>query len=449
VKRINVPDDYRDFARVFAKAGFSCYFVGGAVRDKLMGLPVSDWDAATDASSSEIITLFRNVIPTGIQHGTVTVRWRGKSIETTTFRVDGEYRDGRRPESVQFTSDLKEDLSRRDFTINGMAVDPASGDVIDTVGGRDDLKAGVIRAIGDPLVRFTEDGLRPLRAVRFATRLGFRIEDTTFTAIQATLERFRMVSSERVREEFTKILMSGKVAYGLGLLDQSGLLEIFLPELSACKGVAQGGPHRHDVFGHSLEACSAAPLDLVLRLSALLHDIGKPERRLEGPDGSLTFYGHDTLSAAMAESVLKRLKYPNDTIAAVAHLIRHHMFDYSEHWTDAAVRRFVNKVGIGAIGALVNLRLADSSGMGNGPADPRTVIPLLERVEALHAKDQAFCIKDLAIDGNDLAALGWPRGPIMGKVLAELLEAVLDDPDLNLHSKLLEIAGNLKEKYGV
>jgi poly(A) polymerase/tRNA nucleotidyltransferase (CCA-adding enzyme) len=198
-----------------------------------------------------------------------------------------------------------------------------------------------------------------------------------------------------------------------------------------------------------LEACTAAPADLVLRLSALLHDIGKPGRRQEAPDGALSFYGHDVVSAAMAETALKRLKYPNDTIAAVAHLIRHHMFDYSESWTDAAVRRFVHKVGIDSIGDLVKLRLADSSGMGYGPADPRTVLPLLERVEAMHARDQAFCIKDLAIDGNDLAALGWPRGPVMGKVLAELLEAVLDDTDLNSRTRLLDIADNLKSKYGL
>ena len=449
MKRITVPDDYKDFAKVFVKAGFACYFVGGAVRDKLMGRPVSDWDAATDASSSDIIRMFRNVIPTGIQHGTVTVRWRGRSIETTTFRVDGEYRDGRRPLSVRFTSDLNEDLSRRDFTINGMAVDPASGDVIDTVGGRDDLKAGVIRAIGDPLTRFTEDGLRPLRAVRFASRLGFKIEEGTFKAINATLDRFRMVSAERVREEFSKILLVERPAYGLDLLDKSGLLEVFLPELAACKGVGQGGPHRHDVYGHLLESCSAAPVDLVLRLSALLHDIGKPDRRTEGQDGSLSFHGHDTLSAAMAETVLKRLKYPNDTIAAVAHLIRYHMFDYSEQWTDAAVRRFTSKVGIDTIGDLVKLRLADSSGMGHGSVDPRSVLPLLERVDALRAKDQALCIKDLAIDGDDLAALGWPRGPAMGRVLAELLEAVLDDPELNSRTRLLEIAGKLMTKYGL
>jgi tRNA nucleotidyltransferase (CCA-adding enzyme) len=449
MKRIDVPQDCRDFAKVFAKSGFLCYFVGGAVRDSLMGREVSDWDAATDASSADVVKLFRSVIPTGIQHGTVTVRWRGRSIETTTFRIDGEYRDGRRPESVQFTADLFEDLSRRDFSINGMAADPATGDVIDTVGGRADLAAGIIRAIGDPLTRFTEDGLRPLRAVRFASRLGFRIEEATLHAIGKTLDRFKLVSAERIRDEFSKILMVTDPRYGLNLLEQTGLLGMFLPELSDCKGVMQGGPHLLDVFGHLVESCSAAPADQTLRLAALLHDIGKPLRRVEGQRGDLAFHGHDTLSAAMAETALKRLKFTNATIEAVTHLVGNHMFDYSADWTDAAVRRFVAKVGIGNMHALVMLRLADSSGMGYGPADPRTVMPLLERVENLRAKDQAFCIKDLAIDGNDLAGIGWPRGPAMGKVLAELLEAVLDDPELNTQPRLLEISRNLKSRYGV
>ncbi|MDX9959442.1 MAG: polynucleotide adenylyltransferase, partial [Spirochaetia bacterium] len=170
MKRIDVPRELAEFAAVFKAAGFVCYFVGGAVRDRLLGQQAADWDAATDARPEEVIKLFRTVIPTGVQHGTVTVRWRGKSIETTTFRVDGDYRDGRRPESVRFTADLLEDLSRRDFTINGMAVDPASGEVVDPFGGRADLAAGLVRAIGDPAARFGEDGLRPLRAVRFASR---------------------------------------------------------------------------------------------------------------------------------------------------------------------------------------------------------------------------------------------------------------------------------------
>ena len=448
-KRIDVPNDLKDFAAVFKAAGFSCYFVGGAVRDRLLGLSVSDWDAATDAKPEDVKRLFKSVIPTGIQHGTVTVHWRGGSIETTTFRVDGEYKDGRRPVSVCFTSDLLEDLSRRDFTINGMGVDPTSGEIIDPNGGLDDLTAGLIRAIGDPVARFEEDGLRPLRAVRFAARFGFRIDPATLAAIPATVERFRLVSAERIRDEFTKILVSGRAGEGILRLDESGLLNEFLPELTACKDVGQGGPHRFDVFRHQVAACDAAPPDLVLRLAALLHDTGKPARRTDEGDGSLTFYGHDIESARLSEKVLRRLKYPNAVIDEVVTLVKHHMFDYSSAWTDAAVRRFVARVGIEHVKPLAILRLADTTGLGQGSADPRSVLPLIDRVEELRAKDQAFSIKDLAIRGNDLAAIGWPKGPSMGRALAELLEAVLDDPELNTKERLLEIAERIKGRHGV
>ncbi|HPE87956.1 MAG TPA: CCA tRNA nucleotidyltransferase [Spirochaetia bacterium] len=448
-RRLSVPKDLRDFAAVFSKAGYSCYFVGGAVRDGLLGRPVSDWDAATDARPDQVKGLFRSVIPTGIQHGTVTVRWRGASIETTTFRVDGEYRDGRRPESVAFTGDLLDDLSRRDFTINGMAVDPATGEVVDPAGGMADLAAGVVRAIGDPVARFTEDGLRPMRAVRFAARFGFSIDEATFAAIPATLERFRLVSAERVRDEFSKILTCDRPADGLRMLYDSGLLAEFLPELAACAGVGQGGPHRYDVLGHSFAACLAAPPDLELRLAALLHDVGKPARRAEAEDGSLSFHGHELESARLAAAALRRLKYPNAVVDAVSRLVRHHMFDYRDSWTDAAVRRFVARVGLEWVKPLALLRLADSGGMGAGPADPRSVMPLIDRVESLVAKDQAFGLKDLAIGGDDLAAAGWPRGPAMGRALAELLEAVLDDPELNEKGRLLDIAARIKGKYGV
>jgi len=448
-RRIDVPKDLKEFAAVFAAAGFRCYFVGGAVRDRLLGRPVSDWDAATDARPEEVRRLFKSVIPTGIQHGTVTVRWRGSSIETTTFRVDGEYEDGRRPVSVSFTSDLVEDLSRRDFTINGMAVDPETGVIVDPNGGLADLAAGLVRAIGNPVERFAEDGLRPLRAVRFAARFGFSIDPATLAAIPATVERFRLVSAERIREEFTRILVSERAAEGILRLDESGLLPEILPELTACKGVGQGGPHLYDVFHHQVAACDAAPAELVLRLAALLHDIGKPARRTEAADGSLTFYGHDFESARLAETALKRLKYPNAVVDDVVALVRNHMFDYSDDWTDAAVRRFVARVGLEYVKPLAILRLADTSGLGHGPADPRTVMPLLARVEELQAKDQAFGIKDLAIGGNDLLGIGWPRGPSMGKALAELLEAVLDDPDLNTRECLLDIAQRIKGKFGV
>lgn len=448
-RRISVPRACKDFAAVLTGAGFECYFVGGAVRDSLLGLAVSDWDAATDADPADVVKLYRHVIPTGIKHGTVTVRWRGSSIETTTFRVDGEYVDGRRPEGVRFTSDLREDLSRRDFTINGMAAVPASGEIVDVVGGMADLDAKLVRAIGEPDVRFGEDGLRPLRAVRFAARLGFELEKATLEAIPRALDKTRLVSAERIRDEFTKIILAPDPIRGLTLLESTGLLALISPELAACKGEPQGGPHRHDVLGHLFASCAAAPPEPALRLAALFHDVGKPARRVVAADGSFSFHGHDRESARLAEAVLRRLKYPNDLIEEVAALVANHMFDYSDAWTDAAVRRFVARVGAARVRPLALLRLADSSGMGRGPADPRSVLPLVERVEAMIARSEAFGLKDLAIGGDDLAALGWPRGPKMGKVLAELLEAVLDDPSLNDRDRLSEIAQRLKPKYGV
>lgn len=448
-RRISIPKDLKEFARELTSRGHVCYFVGGAVRDSLLGQKPEDWDAATDARPEEVMATFRRVIPTGIQHGTVTVLWKGRHVETTTFRVDGEYRDGRRPQAVRFTDDLLLDLSRRDFTINGMAADPESGQVVDPHGGADDLAMGRIRAIGNPLERFDEDGLRPLRAIRFACRFGFSIEEATAAAIPGTLERFRQVSAERVRDELSKILVSPRPSFGVRLLDSTGLLPHIAPELSACKGVAQGGPHRYDVFEHLLASCDAARPELVMRLAALLHDIAKPSCRLDKGQGELAFHGHDTQGAAMAAAILKRLKFPNAVTERVMALIRHHMFDYADSWTDAAVRRFVSRAGRDLLEDLIQLRLADMAGVSGKEPDPRVLMPLVRRVKELEARAQAFTIRDLAIKGDDLALAGWPRGPAMGRVLAELLEAVLEDPELNRKDRLLIIADRLKGKHGV
>ncbi|MBU0935302.1 MAG: CCA tRNA nucleotidyltransferase [Spirochaetes bacterium] len=447
--KIFVPRPLRDFAQVFYSAGYTCYFVGGAVRDSILGKKAADWDAATDARPEQVQQLFRKVIPTGVQHGTVSVRWHDALIETTTFRIDGDYQDGRRPQTVQFSDDLIADLSRRDFTINGMAVDPRDGKLIDPFGGLADLKAGVVRAIGDPLERFGEDGLRPLRAVRFATRFAFEIDPTTLAAIPQCLDRFRMVSAERIREEFSKTLICSGPSYGLGLLESCGLLAEFLPELAICRGISQGDYHAFDVFDHSRYACDAAPAVLELRLAALLHDIGKPTCRTVGDDGAIHFYGHELESARLAEKLLRRLKYPNQLVDSVTHLIRQHMFDYSPEWTDAAVRRFAARVGLDKLPDLIQLRLADAAGMKRQPTDARLLLELQDRVAELRARENAFSVKDLAINGNDLSASGWPKGPKMGQVLQELLETVLDDPELNTPERLQEIASRLKIKYGI
>ncbi|GAB1432741.1 HD domain-containing protein [Spirochaetota bacterium] len=446
-RRIDIPKSLKDFAQVFTNAGYSCYFVGGAVRDSLLGLPVNDWDAATNARPEEVQKLFKAVIPTGIQHGTVTVRWRDSFIETTTFRLDGKYEDGRHPETVEYSDKLAEDLSRRDFTINGMAADPETGRIIDPHGGLNDLSARLVNAIGDPLERFNEDGLRPLRAIRFASRLGFSISRSTLAAIPLSIPRFRLVSKERIRDEFSKILLSDSAGDGIRRLEDSGLLREFIPELSACKGVLQGEAHHHDVLEHLIQACDMAPKELELRLAALFHDLGKPSRRQEQSDGSLAFYGHDTESARLSEEVLKRLKYPNAVIDKVAVLVKYHMFDYSDAYSDAAIRRFVARVGIENVRPLAQLRLADISAMGHGKANPMLLMPLLDRIDSLVAAENAFGLKDLAIDGRDLIALGYKPGPGLGNALTELLELVLDDPGMNDRKKLEFVAANIKHKH--
>lgn len=454
--RIHIPKVLKEFARQFENAGFSVYFVGGAVRDSLLGLKPKDWDAATSARPEDVIPLFKKVIPTGIEHGTVTVLWKNTRIETTTFRTDGDYLDGRHPGAVSFTDDLHSDLSRRDFTINGMAAHPVSGRIIDPQGGMNDLKNRTVRAIGDAIERFSEDGLRPLRAIRFACRLDFEIEEKTEKAITLTHENFRKVSLERVRDELVHILLSPNPARGFWLLDRTGLLPLILPELASCKGVKQGRRHIYDVFEHSIMACQASPPELELRLAGLLHDIGKPGCRVENAsdehnfDGSgLHFHGHDGHGAKLAEILLKRLRFSNTIVEKVALLIKAHMFDYSEDSSDAALRRFASRLGMDNIRELVKLRLADLEAVTGQKPSPLIYKGMLERLEKLTGKDAALSIKSLAIGGNELAAMGWPRGPAMGLVLKELLDTVLEDPSLNSPERLLEIAGRLKEKYGV
>lgn len=447
-----VPRELREFAQVFAAAGKKCFFVGGALRDSLLGRPVNDWDAATDARPEEVVALFRRVIPTGIKHGTVTVLWKGWSIETTTFRTEAGYSDARRPDVVAFGASLEEDLERRDFTVNAMAFDPLEGRLVDLHGGQEDLAARLIRAVGDPGIRFDEDGLRTLRAVRFASQLDFSIEPETLAAIPSALPRLSGVSAERHREELERLLLSPRPSKGLRLMEETGILALVLPELALCRGVEQKGMHAFDVLDHlyaAVDAAAASEDDLGLRLAALFHDIGKPRARALGKDGIPTFYRHEEYSTQMALSLMKRLRFPNATMDRVAHLIAQHMFFYDESWTDAAVRRFIARVGRDSIEDLFSLRRADSSAMAGIPADPRVLDPFRARIEAILKAEDALGIKDLAIGGRELADLGIPKGPAMGRILAELLETVLDDPSQNSRECLLDIASKIKTKHGV
>lgn len=423
------------------------------MRDFLLGRNHTDYDIATNALPEQVMKLFRRVIPTGIKHGTLTVLFKGTTFEVTTFRTEAGYSDGRRPDSVTFAPTIFDDLSRRDFTINAIAYDLLTDTVNDPHGGRKDLTAGIIRAIGEPAERFHEDGLRPLRACRFAAQLGFRVDERTQEAIPGALDVLARVSAERVRDEILKTLEAPLPSIGLALMKDTGILRVVLPELLEGVGVTQGSLHCYDVFTHALYACDAAPrTSQVLRLAALLHDVGKPRTRAEGPDGRPTFYTHEKVGAAMAEEILTRLKLPTAVIKDVAHLITHHMFNYQEEWSDAAVRRLIARVGEEKIDNIIALRRADQIGMcrENAATFPVGLADFAARVRRTMEGSRAFTLRELAVNGGDLMdALSLSPGPKIGVILGELMQAVLDDPALNEKEKLLEIARRLyQERIG-
>jgi tRNA nucleotidyltransferase (CCA-adding enzyme) len=441
---IRIPRVVRELATVFHGAGYQCHLVGGAVRDMMMGREHTDFDIATDALPAQVSALFRRVIPTGIKHGTVTVLFKGTTFEVTTFRTEADYLDGRRPSTVRFAPSIFDDLARRDFTINAMAYDLRADQMNDPHHGMADLAGRTLRAIGDPAERFREDGLRPLRACRFAAQLSFTVEERTKAAIPGSLEVLAKVSAERVRDELLRTLEAPLPSVGLSLMEETGILRVTLPELLEGVGVIQGSYHCYDVFTHSLYACDAAPRSSpTLRLAALLHDIGKPRARAVDAEGRPTFHAHEQISAEIAERVLLRLKLPNATVSEVTHLVAHHMFNYQEQWSDAAVRRLIARVGESKIALIIALRRADQIGTcrENAEAFPRGLVEFSRRVDEVLAQGRAFTIRQLAVSGNDLMErLGVAPGPKIGVILNELLQSVLDDPALNEPEKLLEIA---------
>ena len=418
--------------------------MGGGIRDVLLGRRVLDWDVATSARPDDMLTLFARVIPTGIAHGTVTVLTGRSQVELTTFRGDIGYTDGRHPDEVIFLNSLKADLKRRDFTINAMAYDTKRNRVIDPHQGRRDLKKGIVRAVGDPLRRFAEDGLRPLRAVRFASVLGFEIDKRTFNAIGKRLEVFRKVAPERVRVELLKILGSRQAHRGIELLKQSGLLKEIIPELIPSIGFAQNRFHRYDVYGHTLKCLKHARGDPVLKLAVLLHDVAKPQTA-EGPEGERTFYGHEKASAKTASRVLKRLRFSNQERQRVETLISNHMFHYLPEWSDGAVRRLVRRVSPELLDDVYELRRADAWGRGVGVRDTLANLKMLkQRVAKVLAEDAALKVTDLAIGGEEvMQILSIKPGPRVGKILDELLERILDDPSLNRPKKLQSLVEDL------
>lgn len=443
---INIPrsvmSTVSSISQTFQKNGYECYLVGGSVRDMILGHPIYDFDFATNAHPEIVMSFFRRVIPTGIRHGTVSVIIGGKTYEVTTYRADGKYIDGRRPESVVFSKTLEEDVRRRDFTINGLAYDVLKGEIIDYVGGLEDIERGIIRTIGDPVERFNEDGLRSLRACRFAAKLNFEIEEEALSAIGKTLPVASLVSAERVRDEIKKLLETERPSVGFEYMRESGLIEVFLPELYNCYGVPQNRYHLYDIYYHSLYSCDAAPAsDPILRLASLFHDIGKAVTRREEEDGEATFYNHEVIGSRITKKIMRRLKFSNDDISRVNRLIVNHMFHYQDEWTDGAVRRFMRKVGLENLADLFSLRVADrkGSGMRNGLPEPIRV--LKKRIKKVIEDENALKIRDLDINGHIIMnEFNLKPGPVIGRILNGLLELVLDNPEMNAREMLLEKA---------
>lgn len=466
-KKMKLPDLLKAFGKTFSDAGFKAYLVGGAVRDMIMKVPAHDWDVATNATPQDVIKLFKFVVPTGIEHGTVTVHYKGCEIEVTTFRTESGYSDGRHPDSVNYAATIEEDLARRDFTMNAIAASLADGVIVDPYGGQDDIKKKLIRTVGEAHERFMEDGLRPVRALRFAAKLGFSIENHTYSEIfkQDILKKVTSISIERFRDEFEKIMKAPKPSVGLKMMEESGILALFIPEFGVCRGCIQSDYrafHKFDVLDHLFYACDGAPADkLNVRLAALFHDIGKPaakkvqkEMVLDGDknDGSkkeietITFYNHESFSEKIAEKILVRLRFPNETVHNVCHLVKEHMFHYESNWSDAAVRRFIVRVKAECLEDLYDLRLADMYGMYNEKVDVRysASVSLLqeldERVKKELEKKTVLSLKSLAVNGRDLMAAGIPAGKELGRILNELLDCVLEDPEMNERERLLETA---------
>ncbi len=442
---MEIPRYVTEVANSLNRRGYEAWLVGGSVRDLIIGRPAYDHDIATNATPDEVISIFKRVIPTGIKHGTVTVLKRGYQVEITTFRSDGKYTDRRRPDTVTYAQTIYEDLSRRDFTINGIAYNPLTGVTIDPYDGKKDIERKIIRTIGDPVERFSEDGLRPFRACRFASQIEFSIEDKTFGAISKCLDTTSQISIERIRDEFLKILGSRLPSVGIELMRKSGLLEQTIPELLTGYGVDQNRFHRYDIYHHNLYSCDAAPMDdYRIRLAALFHDIGKYHVKRDVEEGKSVFYNHEIIGAGITKRIMRRLKFSNNDVRFVTHLIRNHMFHYTRQWTDGAVRRFMRKVELENLEALFELRRADRMGNGFKRGESNSVRNLKDRIARVIEAENAITVKDLAVNGTDIMSefeLG--PGPLIGRILSHLLEEIIENPEKNSREILMRIAGEI------
>lgn len=469
---MRIAKEVLQIAAILHANNYKAYLVGGCVRDLFTGAVPKDWDIATDALPETVHELFPDSVYEN-SFGTVGVKTESadptcKVIEVTTFRTEGTYSDKRRPDNVQFVKKIEDDLARRDFTVNALALDLAHGmalldaefedlPIVDPFGGKEDLKKEILRAVGDPTQRFEEDALRLMRAVRFHAQLGFKIEKATSDALRSSAHLLGHIAPERIRDELTKMLRTSRAAEGIEIMRTTGLLKFVLPELLDGVGCEQNMHHIYDVYTHNLKALEYAAskkYSFVVCLASLLHDVGKPATRewkdtpggaktQNGKSGDWTFYGHQVVGAKMAKKMLQRLHFSNEIIDTVYLLVYEHMFVYDpEAVTLAGVRRLLARVGVENMDALIQVREADRIGSGVPKAQPyrlRYLLAMLEKV-----KTDPISAKMLKINGEDLMKeLKVPAGRLIGQIIAVLLEEVLGDPALNSKAVLLKRAEEL------
>lgn len=443
--KIELPRKVKTIINNLQLHGYEAYAVGGCVRDSILARRPEDWDITTSARPEEIKKLFRRTVDTGIEHGTVTVLIEKDSFEVTTYRIDGAYEDSRHPKEVQFTRSLEEDLQRRDFTINAMAYNDEVR-LVDPFGGMQDLNHHLIRCVGDPKERFSEDALRILRAVRFSAQLDFPIEPKTAEAVKELASTLENISAERIQAELVKLLVSHhperiRDAYELGIT------KVILPEWDAMEGVEQNTPHhQYDVAEHTIHALQNVKRDRILRLTMLFHDMGKPAMKTTDEKGRDHFKGHALVSEEIARKVMRRLKFDNDTVTKVTRLVCYH--DYRVEATPKNVRRAMNRIGVELFPYYLAVRMADAKAQSSYRRREKVenIIEMRRLYQKALLENECVTLRQLAVSGRDLMELGMKPGREMGSMLSELLEYVIDDPARNQKEILCDY---VKEKLGL
>ena len=442
--KIELPRKVVLIIKNLQRHGYDAYAVGGCVRDSILNRKPEDWDITTSAKPEQVKRIFRRTVDTGVEHGTVTVLIGKDGFEVTTYRVDGLYEDGRHPKEVTFTSRLEEDLKRRDFTINAMAYNDDER-LVDAFGGMRDLNYHLIRCVGDPKERFSEDALRILRAVRFSAQLAFPIEPETAEAIKSLAPNLEKISAERIQAELVKLLVSD---HPERIQDacELGITKVVLPEWDDMVGVKQNTPHhKYDVAAHTVHALQNVKNDKVLRLTMLFHDMGKPVMKTTDENGRDHFKGHAIASEQIAKTVMKRLKFDNDTIRKVTKLVAYH--DYRMEPTGANVRRAMHEIGVELFPYYLAVRLADTKAQSSYERRGKleNIIQIRELYRNALRNKECVTLKDLAVTGTDLINLGIAPGKKLGTLLNELLDMVIEDPAWNQKGKLCDY---VKERFG-